>query len=231
MEIARILIVEDNLIVAEDIKEMLVEIGYEVVGIARTYERAIELSIDRKPNLALIDIQLASEKDGINFAQYLDEDLQMPFLFVTANADPHNMQRAKRVHPWGYVLKPFRKEDLYVAIEIALFNFGKRANEQPDDLYQLKSESDTISLSTKRIKYFKGAGNYVEVHLLDKKLTIRATLNSVLEQLPSHQFLRVHRSYIINKSAVSHISSTKVQLGAEVLPIGRSYRILPSDLN
>lgn len=227
MSSTSILIVEDNLIVAEDIKEMLLELGYSVSGIARTYEDAMEQIGRSNPALALIDIRLASEKDGINFAEYLYAESKIPYLFVTASADPVHMNRAKRVHPWGYVLKPFRKDDLYAAIEIALSNFKFRESQTPSETksIQIADTSGSVQVSENRIKYVRSSGNYVEIHLLDKKMVIRSTLKSLKEQLSPDQFLQIHKSFIVNRSMISYVSAKKVQIEQETLPVGRAYKI------
>ena len=119
----RILIVEDELIVAEDIRNLLSSLGYEVIGIAAGFEEADRMISLRVPDLALIDIKIPGEKDGIELAEHIRYPYHLAILFLTSHAEKETVERAKKVHPDGYLLKPFKKKDLFTAIEIAMSNF------------------------------------------------------------------------------------------------------------
>ena len=117
----RILIVEDESIVAMDIQQRLVAHGYEVVGIAATGERAIELAGQHRPDLVLMDIRLQGAMDGITAAEEIRKQFHRPIVFLTAYSEEATLQRAKLVEPFGYILKPFEDRELKVVIEIALY--------------------------------------------------------------------------------------------------------------
>ena len=121
METVRILVVEDESIVAMDIQDRLETLGYLVVGTAATGERAVERALALQPNLILMDIRLKGEMDGIEAATQILKHLNIPIIFLTANADAPTIERAKRTNPFGYVLKPFEERDLQTAIEMALY--------------------------------------------------------------------------------------------------------------
>lgn len=121
METARILVVEDESIVAMDIQDRLESLGYTVVGTAATGERAIERAFRFRPDLILMDIRLQGEMDGIEAAAQILQQLTVPIIFLTANADAPTIERAKKTNPFGYVLKPFEERDLQTAIEMALY--------------------------------------------------------------------------------------------------------------
>lgn len=120
----KVVIVEDESIVAEHLAAILEEIGYEVVGMALSVSEAL-LEIDhREPDLVLIDVLLKGKRDGISLATILRQEYDLPFLFVTSFADRATIERAKATSPDGYVLKPFTEDDVYVAIEMALLRFA-----------------------------------------------------------------------------------------------------------
>ncbi|OAB63065.1 hybrid sensor histidine kinase/response regulator [Leptolyngbya valderiana BDU 20041] len=116
----RILIVEDEAIVADDIAYRLENLGYEIADIVASGEEAIESATDYLPDLVLMDIMLQGEIDGIEAARTIRERLELPVVYLTANADRATLERAKVSVPLGYVLKPFKDRELQVTIEIAL---------------------------------------------------------------------------------------------------------------
>ena len=116
----RVLIVEDEAVVAMDIRSQLEKLGYQVVGTASTAGQGIEKAQASGPDLVLMDIQLAGVRDGIDAAGLIRKELKTPVVFLTAFADSATLARAKDVSPYGYIVKPFDEQDLQTAIEIAL---------------------------------------------------------------------------------------------------------------
>jgi len=116
----RILIVEDEFIVAEDLARMLKSLGYEVAGPAATAEKALNIIATSNPDLVLMDIALKGGRDGIDAAAEIRRTSNKPVIFVTALGDPGTLQRAKRSEPYGFLYKPFEQRDIYAAIETAL---------------------------------------------------------------------------------------------------------------
>lgn len=123
MEEKRILVVEDEGIVALDIQKRLQGLGYCVSGIAESGEEAMELIRLSKPDLILMDVVLKGKLDGIESARHILESFDIPIVYLTAYADVETIERAKITGPFGYILKPFETKDLRVAIEIALYNY------------------------------------------------------------------------------------------------------------
>jgi PAS domain S-box-containing protein len=118
---ARILIVEDNRIVAEDIKLSLLNMGYEVCGVASSGEDALAVVKAERPDLVLMDIMLAGDMDGIAAAREVRMHFDTPVIFLTAYADKEMLQRAKQTEPLGYLVKPFQDLELQAAVENALY--------------------------------------------------------------------------------------------------------------
>ncbi|MFP4484157.1 MAG: response regulator [Spirochaetaceae bacterium] len=118
---ARILLVEDEAIVAMDIHRRLEKLGYSVVGNEVRGEDAIEAAKEKRPDLILMDIKLKGEMDGITAASSIREGLSIPVVFLTAYSDRPSLERAKITEPLGYVLKPFEERELTIAVEMALY--------------------------------------------------------------------------------------------------------------
>lgn len=120
MNRARILVVEDEGIIAQDIQTTLEKLGYEVPAVAVVGEEAIEKAADLKPDLVLMDIVLWGGMDGVEAATHIRERLHIPVIFLTAHSDTATLQRAKITGPYGYIVKPLVERELRIGIEMAL---------------------------------------------------------------------------------------------------------------
>ncbi|OZH56156.1 hypothetical protein AFK68_00020, partial [Hydrocoleum sp. CS-953] len=116
----KILVVEDELIAAENIARNLKKLGYEVIGIVDSGEEAIQAATENHPNLVLMDIMLQGDLDGIEAAGHIRSELKIPVIYMTAYADDDTLGRAKLTEPYGYLVKPFKPQALRTTIEIAL---------------------------------------------------------------------------------------------------------------
>ena len=116
-----IMLVEDEIIVAADVKNRLENMGYSVLGIFDTGEEAIQKAGELKPSLVLMDIVLKGEMDGIDAAQNIRELYDIPIIYLTAYSDEKTLERAKVTEPFGYVLKPFEDREIQSAIEMAIY--------------------------------------------------------------------------------------------------------------
>ncbi|THB75988.1 MAG: PAS domain S-box protein [Desulfobulbaceae bacterium] len=116
-----ILIVEDNLIVAEDLRNRLNRMGYGVVGTAKNGSLAISMAREKKPDLILMDIQLGTGVSGIEAAKSIKAESSIPIIFLTAYSDDETIEQAKTAEPYGFVVKPFKENDLRSIIEVALY--------------------------------------------------------------------------------------------------------------
>jgi len=117
----KILVVEDESIVAMDLKNRLLGLGYSVPALAHDAEQAIKKAKDIRPDLVLMDIMLQGDLDGIQAANEIQEKLEIPVIMLTAYADEGTLERAKITEPYGYILKPFEERELYTSIEMALY--------------------------------------------------------------------------------------------------------------
>jgi two-component system, cell cycle sensor histidine kinase and response regulator CckA len=121
MSKARILIVEDEAIVAADLSQKLARLGYEIAGVTGGGPEAVQLARERRPDLVLMDIRLQGEMDGVEATQAIGRDSAVPVIYLTAHADPATLERAKVTEPFGYILKPFDELQLGTHIQMALY--------------------------------------------------------------------------------------------------------------
>ncbi len=116
----RIMIVEDEFLIAITLEDMLVSEGYVVVGTAASYEKALALAEETRPSLVLMDIHIASERDGVDAATEIYQSLGIRSMFTSANIDPDNVERGKAANPAGWLSKPYSPNALTKAVEEAL---------------------------------------------------------------------------------------------------------------
>lgn len=117
---AQVLVVEDENIVALDIKKSLIDMGYEVIGTVATGDECIRVASDHCPDLVLMDIRIKGNIDGVSTAEILKDKFDVPVIFLTAHADDETIDRAKKTSPFGYLLKPFKSAELKSVVEIAI---------------------------------------------------------------------------------------------------------------
>jgi DNA-binding LytR/AlgR family response regulator len=157
-----ILIVEDEVLIAQDLKEILQEVGYDEIHKARNYRQAVELINTHHFDLILLDINLNDSNSGnihsgnihsgnihsgIDVANYLNLNFQIPFIFITSYSDARSISDVKQTRPSGFLLKPYNKDLLLASIEIALFNYSikKNAAEQPlENVALMEEENDLV---------------------------------------------------------------------------------------
>ncbi len=125
LNLVRILIVEDEYILAVNLQEGLESLGYTVLDIADSAESAIEKAVELQPNLILMDIRLRGDRDGIEAAEQIWNLLQIPIIYITGHSDRSTVERATLTSPFGYILKPIREKELYVAIQTALNRYER----------------------------------------------------------------------------------------------------------
>lgn len=228
----KILIIEDELIIAENIKEMLHELDYEVIGIACDKEEAYEILKEKIPDIALIDIKLQHGDDGIELANSIKEEYDLPVIFISSHSDKETIEKAKLIKPGGYIVKPFEKSDLYTSIEIGLFNFSgitslskKETNQGAiiKDSIFIRKDYMLIKIKFDELQWIKSDGNYLELYCLENKHLIRSTVKEFIKKLPANIFIQIHKSYCINVNYISKIEHSSVWLNKIKLPIGRSY--------
>ena len=119
----RIMIVEDEAIVAESLNDQLIELGYEICGMADSGEDALSLADSLNPHLVMMDIMLAGEMDGVETAERILRKSDIPVIYLTAYSDKETLERAKITQPFGYLIKPYKERELHTTIEVSLYRF------------------------------------------------------------------------------------------------------------
>lgn len=137
----KVLIVEDEPLIASDIHFTIIEAGYSVIGIAHTSVKALDMINTRNPDIVLLDISIKGDQNGIDIGQQLKTKYRIPFIYVTSFADKNTLEMAKETLPYGYIIKPFKDKDIPTAIEMAMFRYNA---EQGNKLPSLKAINNSI---------------------------------------------------------------------------------------
>ncbi len=219
-------VVEDEMVIADTICLALKKLGYEVSTTSPNYQRAIKMVEEEKPDLLLIDVNLGGGKDGIDLAEYIRSKYQMPLIFLTANSDAATVERAKKVKPNAFLVKPFNKNDLYAAIEIAVSNFSTTGTlTNPMEFIMVKDGYDFIKVFLYEIMFIQSDQNYAVLELKNgKKLMVRSTLGEMYEKLPHEKFRKINRGTIINLQYITRIQTDKVCIGLNEFTVSRDVR-------
>lgn len=146
----KVLIVEDEPVIAENISIYLDNNDFEVSAIAYDSEEAFQQLKSNTPDAAILDINLESEQDGIDIAAYINKEIQIPFLFLTSYSDKNTLDKAKQVKPSGYIVKPFNEKTLLASLEIAISNFASEKNSAQPGLNMEKINRHLLSPLTER---------------------------------------------------------------------------------
>lgn len=226
MNTLEFLIIEDETINIEILQLMLKELGHNILAIANNYDEAIQILDQKKPDLALVDIILGDAKDGILLGQMLHDKYNVPFIFTTSLADNDTIQKVKRTQPNGYLVKPFKQDDLYAAIELAMFNsnFKNTPKSLKQEDFFIKDEHKLIKLLFNDLLFIKSEGNYIQINTVQKKYLIKSSLKDFLKKLPQDIFFQVHKSYIVNLNYINALSGNTMVINGQSIPITRTYK-------
>lgn len=129
----RALIVEDEALIAEELRDRLSQLGFRVIGTVDCAEEGIALATKERPDLVLMDIRLRGEKDGIEACQEIQREMDVAILYVTAYSDRQTVERAQQTDHDGFILKPFHRHELQSTIAVALQRHVLRRTETQDD--------------------------------------------------------------------------------------------------
>lgn len=218
MDTFKILIVEDEILIAEDLKDNLISFGFTNCEMAHNKPDALKALDQFRPDLVLLDVRMEKEKAGLEIAEFISKKNNTPFIFITAHSDVNMIREIVKTKPAGYITKPLKKSDLFAAINLAIENINSKENET----IKIKDGYSTVIISLSSILYIESEGNYINIFCEEKKYVSRQSLESILSELDPTVFFRIHRSYLINTSKIKKFSKKEVILGNTTLPVSRN---------
>lgn len=214
-----ILIVEDDLLIAEMLKEMLQDLNYAVCQIKSTYEEVVFfLNNNNHPDLIFLDINLEQNKSGIDIGIELNKNYKIPFVYLTSYADPKTIKNAAQTVPEAYLTKPFSQAKLLTTLEIVRYKIEK------NNCTIIKDGYKKIKLKNADVLYIKTDGNYIEINTKEKRYTIRHSLENFIKEFNDKHFARTHRSYAVNLRLVQKIKNQLIYINEIEIPLSRKYK-------
>ncbi|GHN00988.1 hypothetical protein WSM22_24770 [Cytophagales bacterium WSM2-2] len=239
MEKPKIVIIEDEFVIVEDIRTKLEEEGYDVIGTFDNGETALPFLFSLKPDIVLVDIKLAGSMNGIQMVKELQLKIRIPFIYITANSDHATYELAKSTRPNAFLIKPFTPVNLLAALDLALYNFSigielekiERSNFKlpaseivVGDFLFVKANNRYKKIHCDDILFAEAAGSYVHVQTIDQRYTLSQNLAHFLKKSPLPNLIRIHRSYIINLHRVESFDDSSVFIQNHKLPLSEAHR-------
>lgn len=221
----KVLIIEDNPLTSQDLKEIIEGHGMNVTSIAKNQAEAMHSVKTNKPDVLLVDVFLKDGDDGINIVSNLNNSF--PIIYLTANSDRETVKRALKTNPSSYLTKPYDDNDVLIALELAFNNYYNKVfttESKEVNFIFLKSGQKFEKVSIDDILYLQADGSYTRFITSSKEYTLSGNLNNTSDKIKNPAFLRIHRSYIVNINSVTGLDNDYVFIEEKSLPISRSYK-------
>jgi two-component system, response regulator PdtaR len=242
----KILLVEDEFILAMELSDTLESEGYEVVAVADNGQEALQLFKENTIDLVLCDINIKGDWDGIETVGKLLEHRLAPIIYLTALTDSDTLERAKKTFPAAYIPKPYHITNLRMAIEMALNNFAMKV-QPPQALHPIKGDKKTenaskeqilqinedifikqnyqfVKFPLREILFLEADNIHTTIVTVQKKCVVRLSLAAILERLPLDTLVRVHRSFAVNIHKIDAFNDQDITIGSHLIPLGRSFK-------
>jgi len=226
----KILIVEDEVLVAENLAADLTDLGFEVTDLAISADECFAAIDKSVPDVVLMDIQIKGKMNGIEVVKQLNEQMSIAVIYLTSNTDSATMQHAIATKPKSFISKPYNLGDLQAAIEIAFQTY----NETP----QNEVESNDTALSSVFVKsgefyhrinlddvlFVQASGSYCTITTDSGEFVLSMNLQSFINKIPRKSFVRIHRSFVANIQRIERFDNNSVVINGKELPISKSHR-------
>ncbi|MFD2514106.1 LytR/AlgR family response regulator transcription factor [Pontibacter locisalis] len=237
----KLLIAEDDVVIAHNLALSLEELGYEVCATVSSGEELLLEVHKHNPDLVILDITLDGKLDGIDTATILSKSIKMPFIFMTALSDKGTIDRAKLTNPHAYLVKPFDIRTLQSSIEVAIHNASRSQsatttdaaaapNTESPDHYLLhgslfvKVRNRLEKVELEDIVWAEAQDIYCNIKTQKHVYLVSQSLKNLEQRLPDNTFMRVHRSYIIRLTAIEAIEDNNILIGGKSIPIGNTHK-------
>lgn len=224
MDKLKILIVEDNSLIAFELSNNIEKMGHEVVDTVSTAATAEAVLQNQEVDLAILDITIKGDRDGISVAKTV-ESLGIPFIYLTSYYDEATLDRVNETNYAAFIAKPYTELDLKLNIELARRKSFEPVKQRKKEYYTYSDNKMTKKVYFNDVLYVKSDDNYSVFHTNDnKKILVRIPLKNLEEELEDDRFFRIHRSFMINTDKIQSFSNNTVIINGESIPISNSHR-------
>ncbi|MBN8654074.1 MAG: response regulator [Cytophagales bacterium] len=213
----RILTIEDDLLIAEDLKQKLTQLGYLVLGNSTSCNEALDFIAQQTPDLIIADVMIDGDKDGIETVSEIYKRLLCPVIFLTANSESATVKRALATHPAAFLIKPFKLSEFAINIDLAIKNFKAKFPE--DKVSHLVTDAIFVpdkflyhKVYKNDILFVEADGSYVRIITSEKKYQITTNLKGFEGQFTHPSFYRVSRKHLVNLNRVTRINGNMLYI-------------------
>ncbi len=222
-----ILIVEDEPLYASKMEMQLDMLDLQHLGTVDNSQDALDILKEKTPDLLLMDINIDGDYDGVELAQIIRDQYDIPALFISSLKDDRTFRRAMRVQPIGFLIKPFDELQLKRMLEVYFSQVDHKEAVptdtdaiQTDDLL-IKKDGKLIKIQQEELLYLNADGRYTFIHTRKGRFHIRKPMSNIVEDFPNLTLLQSHRSYVVNTAAITEIDLDEylVFLGEQSVPL------------
>ena len=215
----KILIVEDEVLIANYTLDLLNQIGYLNCVLAYDKEQALRLINEFKPDFIFLDIRMESEKTGIEIGTMIQNEFKIPFSYLTAHSDFALMNEAILTNPISYLTKPIKKADFFASMII-----WEKDKINKVTFFYIREGITDIKININDFIYAKSEENYMLIFTKNKKYVVRNTIKNFLLENTFENIKQIHRSYLINVTLIQKIETTNLIIEDIKLPLSRNFR-------
>jgi len=216
----KIYIVEDVSIIRLMLEQCMLENGFDVCGSSPNAENAWSEIKTMPVDLVLLDINLVGNKNGIWLGEKLNRELNIPFIYITANQDQHTSDLILETNPVGFIVKPINTLQLITTVKIAL-NLHAKTNKKQ---LLIQDGLKAINLTIDDIYFIQSDGNYLHIYLETTNFLIRSTMDAFMEKLTHDSFVRIHQRFVINTNKKFELIDDEVYIINKTLSVSAKYR-------
>ncbi|MDP3469561.1 MAG: response regulator transcription factor [Daejeonella sp.] len=228
----RIIAVEDDPLHEEKLRMNIEKLGYTLVSVVCTPEEVLPAVTAIAPDIILMDIDLSHQVSGIDLVESINDRFDIPVVFLTSFIDNRTFQQAKKTSPAAYVTKPYKLIELQSAIELALTNKQKAsmdilgATEKGASHFFIKEGTRLTKIAISDVLLVEAYDKYCRIYTSGKTYTLRVKMKDILLQLPSSEFCRTHRSFIVSLNAIVNVdvSTGKISIADKKIPVSKSFK-------
>lgn len=228
MEKTKVLIVEDEALIADNLAAIIGDLNYTVTDICANADEALKSIKSNPPEICLLDVNIDGEIDGIDLASMIKTRIDVPHIFITSFSDAATISRARDTQPSAYIIKPYTEKE--VEVNMMLVQHKKSENgfvkdqHSEEDSFFIKDKHELIRIKFDEISYCEAADNYTIIYTSKGKHILSQTMKTVFEKLEKNGFIRVHRSYFVRFKDIESIGPNYIIIQGKEIPLSQNHR-------
>lgn len=230
MEKVKVLIVEDDALIADNLAAIIGDLNYQVTDICSSADDAIKSIKNNPPQVCLLDVHIDGAIDGIDLASLIQKKITIPHIFITSFSDTETIHRAAQTYPAAYIIKPYTEKEVEVNLALALHQKAapsipvKSGSTAEEDSFFIKDKHELIKIKFDEISYCEAADNYTIIYTDKNKYILSQTMKAVFEKLENNGFVRVHRSYFVRFKDIQSIGPNYIIIQGKEIAMSQNHR-------